>query len=94
MARTFGCEVEELRYACETPTADDLSASSGDDPSRSSLPVHFGDVTGVVADIQALAAVAKEAGALVVADGSPASARCRLKWTTGPRRVISGCRKR
>ena len=70
MARTFGCEVEELRYAWgETPTADDLARKLAElDPVSLVFLVHSETSTGVVADVQALAAVAKEAGALVVVD--------------------------
>ena len=71
MARTFGCEVEELRYDWgETPSRRRPRAASWPRSSRVSLVflVHSETSTGVVADIQALAAVAKEAGALVVVD--------------------------
>ena len=70
MARTFGCEVEELRYAWgETPSPDDLARKLAEiDPVSLVLLVHSETSTGVVADVQALAAVAKEAGALVVVD--------------------------
>ena len=71
MARTFGCEVEELKYAWgETPTAEDLQRKLTEiDPVSLVFLVHSETSTGVVADIQALAAVVKEAGALVVVDG-------------------------
>jgi aspartate aminotransferase-like enzyme len=70
MARTFGCEVEELRYAWgETPSPDDLARKlAGLDPVSLVFLVHSETSTGVVCDVQALAAVAKEAGALVVVD--------------------------
>lgn len=70
MARTFGCEVEELRYAWgETPGQDDLRAKlAAIDPVSLVFLVQSETSTGVVADIQGLAAVAKEAGALVVVD--------------------------
>jgi aspartate aminotransferase-like enzyme len=70
MARTFGCEVEELRYAWgETPSPDDLARKLAElDPVSLVFLVHSETSTGVVADVQALAAVAKEAGALVVVD--------------------------
>ena len=70
MARTFGCEVEELRYAWgETPSPDDLARRLGElDPVTLVFLVHSETSTGVVADLQPLAAVAKEAGALVVVD--------------------------
>ena len=70
MARAYGCEVEELRYAWgETPSADDLRAKlAAVDPVSLVFLVHSETSTGVVADIQSLAAVAKDAGALVVVD--------------------------
>jgi aspartate aminotransferase-like enzyme len=70
MARTFGCEVEELRYAWgETPSADDLARKLAElEPVSLVFLVQSETSTGVVADIQALAAAAKEAGALVVVD--------------------------
>jgi serine---pyruvate transaminase len=70
MARTYGCEVEELRYSWgETPTADDLRAKLGAiDPVSLVFLVHSETSTGVVADVQSLAAVAKDAGALAVVD--------------------------
>ena len=70
MARTFGCEVEELRYAWgETPSPDDLQRKLSEiDPVSLVFLVHSETSTGVVSDIQALAATVKEAGALVVVD--------------------------
>jgi aspartate aminotransferase-like enzyme len=70
MARTFGCEVEELRYAWgETPTAGDLRAKLAEiEPVSLVFLVHSETSTGVVADVQALAAVVREAGALAVVD--------------------------
>ena len=70
MARTFGCEVEELRYAWgETPSAGDLARKLGElEPVSLVFLVQSETSTGVVADIQALAAVARAAGALVVVD--------------------------
>jgi len=70
MARTFGCEVEELRYAWgETPRAEDLErklAETG--PVSLVFLVQSETSTGVVADIESLARVVKAAGALVVVD--------------------------
>jgi aspartate aminotransferase-like enzyme len=70
MARTFGCEVEELRYPWgETPTAEDLARKLAEiEPVSLVFLVQSETSTGVVADVQALAAAAKEAGALVVVD--------------------------
>ena len=70
MTRGFGCEVEELLYEWgETPTAEELERRLGEiDPVSLVFLVHSETSTGVVADVQALAASAKEAGALVVVD--------------------------
>jgi serine---pyruvate transaminase len=70
MARAYGCEVEELRYDWgETPTPEDLRAKLAQiEPVTLVFLVHSETSTGVVADIQALASVAKNAGALVVVD--------------------------
>ena len=70
MATTFGCEVEQLRYAWgETPTADDLRRKLVEiEPVSLVFLVQSETSTGVVADVQALAAAAKDAGALAVVD--------------------------
>jgi serine---pyruvate transaminase len=70
MARVYGADVIELRYEWgEIPDADDLREKlreAGD--VRVVYLTHSETSTGVVADVQALAAAAKEAGALVVVD--------------------------
>ena len=70
MARTFGCDVEELRYAWgETPNAEDLARKLREiEPVSLVFLVHSETSTGVVADVRTLAAAAKDAGALVVVD--------------------------
>jgi serine---pyruvate transaminase len=70
MARSFGCEVEELRLPWgATPSPEELARKLAEsDPVGLVFLVHSETSTGVVADVQALAAVAKEAGALVVVD--------------------------
>jgi serine---pyruvate transaminase len=70
MGRTFGLEVEELRYEWGlAPSAADLRARLAElEPVSLVVLVHSETSTGVVADVHALAAVAKEAGALVVVD--------------------------
>ena len=96
MARTYGCEVEELKYAWgETPTADDLQRKLTEiDPVSLVFLVHSETSTGVVADIQSLAAVAKDAGALVVVDGVSSLGAVPLEmddWNLDV--VISGSQK-
>src|SRR5262249_8117151 len=70
IARLHGCEVEEVRSEWgESPSAADLAArleELGD--VRVVFLTHSETSTGVVADVQSLAAAAKEAGALVAVD--------------------------
>jgi serine---pyruvate transaminase len=69
MLNAYGADVDVLRYAWgETPEADDLRARLGERPGRAAWLVQSETSTGVVADVQALAAAGKEAGALVVVD--------------------------
>jgi aspartate aminotransferase-like enzyme len=70
LAQAFGADVVHVRLEWgETPEPDDLRAAlaeAGD--VRVVYLTHSETSTGVVCDVQALAAVAKEAGALVVVD--------------------------
>ena len=70
MARGFGCEVEQLRLPWgATPSPVELARKLAEsDAVELVFLVHSETSTGVVADVQALAAVAKDAGALVVVD--------------------------
>src|SRR5947208_9780908 len=69
MLTAYGAEVDVLRYAWgETPDADDLRARLGERQAKAVWLVQSETSTGVVADVRALAAAAKEAGALVVVD--------------------------
>src|ERR1041385_4688117 len=69
MTTAFGAEVDVLRYPWgETPDADDLRARLREREAKAVWIVHSETSTGVVADVQALARVAKEAGALIVVD--------------------------
>ena len=70
MCSHYGCTVETLSYAWgETPASDDLARRLGElEPVSVVVLVHSETSTGVVADVQALAAVAKDAGALVLVD--------------------------
>ena len=69
MAAAFGADVHELRYAWgETPQPDDLRSRLDETGADIVIVVHSETSTGVVADVQALARVAGEAGALVVVD--------------------------
>ncbi len=71
LAAAYGCEVDALAYTWgETPSADDLSGRLAElGGAKVVFLTHSETSTGVVADIQALAAAAKAAGAIVVVDG-------------------------
>jgi len=70
MARAFGADLVHARLEWgETPEPDDLRSALGDAGDVKVVYLtHSETSTGVVCDVQALAAVAKEAGALVVVD--------------------------
>lgn len=70
MARAYGADVVDLRYEWgETPSAEDLARALRDaGGAKAAFFVHSETSTGVVADVQALAAAAREAGALAVVD--------------------------
>ena len=70
MGEAFGADVVPLRYEWgETPSPDDLARTLADaGGAKAVFLVHSETSTGVVADIQALAAVAREAGALSIVD--------------------------
>src|SRR5205085_12698080 len=70
IARAYGCVVDELRYAWgESPAADDLAARLAElGGAHAVYLTHSETSTGVVSDVQTLAQVAKDAGALVAVD--------------------------
>ena len=69
LARAYGAEVHELRYSWgETPQPEDLRSRLDESGAKVAVVVHSETSTGVVADVQALARVTREAGALVVVD--------------------------
>jgi aspartate aminotransferase-like enzyme len=69
MAAAYGCEVERLAYAWgETPSPADLERRLEETGARTVFLVHSETSTGVVADVETLARVATDAGALVVVD--------------------------
>src|SRR3954453_10837367 len=69
LTRAYGADVDHLEYAWgETPDPDDVRARLRERAAKAVWFVHSETSTGVVADVQALAAAAKEAGALVVVD--------------------------
>jgi serine---pyruvate transaminase len=69
LARAYDVDVHELRYAWgETPRAEDVRARLEETGARTVFLVHSETSTGVVSDVQALARVSHDAGALVVVD--------------------------
>jgi aspartate aminotransferase-like enzyme len=70
MARNFGCEVDELSYEWgESPAPEELARRLRElGGAKAVFTTHSETSTGVLADVQGLAAAAKEAGALVVVD--------------------------
>jgi serine---pyruvate transaminase len=97
LARTYGCDVEHsLRYEWgETPSADDLAARlarAGD--VKLVLLTHSETSTGVVADVRALAAEAREAGAFVAVDAVSSLGAVPLETDAwGLDAVVSGSQK-
>jgi aspartate aminotransferase-like enzyme len=69
IAGAYGLDVEELRYEWgEAPSASDLRARLAETDPAAVFLTQSETSTGVVADVEALAAPAREAGALVVVD--------------------------
>ena len=69
LARAYGADVHELRYAWgETPRAEDVRIRLDESDAKAVFVVHSETSTGVVSDVQALAQAAHDAGALVVVD--------------------------
>jgi len=69
LARAYGADVHELRYSWgETPQPDDLRSRLDETGADVVVVVHSETSTGVVADVQALARVGRDAEALVVVD--------------------------
>jgi serine---pyruvate transaminase len=69
MTAAYGADVDHLRYAWgETPDPDDVRARLAAREAKAVWIVQSETSTGVVADVQALAAVAREAGAVTVVD--------------------------
>jgi aspartate aminotransferase-like enzyme len=69
IVESYGCEVDRLAYEWgETPFAEDLASRLAERESRVVLLTHSETSTGVVADVRALTAAAKESGAISVVD--------------------------
>jgi serine---pyruvate transaminase len=96
MTEKFGCEVDTIEYEWgETPSSDDLSARLSDTGgAKVVFLTHSETSTGVVADVQGLAAAAKEAGALVVVDAVSSLGAVPLETDSwGLDAVVSGSQK-
>jgi aspartate aminotransferase-like enzyme len=96
MARKFGCDVDELAYAWgESPAPDDLAERLRElGGAKVVFVTHSETSTGVVADVQGLAAAAKEAGSLVVVDAVSSLGAVPLETDAwGLDVVISGSQK-
>jgi aspartate aminotransferase-like enzyme len=69
LAAAYGADVQDLRYTWgETPRPEDVRARVEETGAEVVFVVHSETSTGVVADVQALARAANEAGALTVVD--------------------------
>jgi aspartate aminotransferase-like enzyme len=95
IADAYGTAVDRIAYEWgETPSADDLAAALREREAKVVLLTQSETSTGVVADIRALAAVAQEAGALVVVDAISSLGAVPLEsdeW--GVDVVVSGSQK-
>jgi serine---pyruvate transaminase len=69
LATAYGADVQDLRYAWgETPRPEDVRARVEETGAEIVFLVHSETSTGVVADVQALAQAARDAGAIAVVD--------------------------
>jgi aspartate aminotransferase-like enzyme len=95
IARAYGCEVDELRYEWgDTPSAEDLAARLRERPASVVFLTHSETSTGVVADVQELAAAVKDGGALVAVDAISSLGAVPLETDAwGIDVVVSGSQK-
>jgi aspartate aminotransferase-like enzyme len=95
LTKAFAADLVHVRLDWgETPEPDDLRSALGEGDVRVVYLVHSETSTGVVADVQALAAVAKEAGALVVVDAVSSLGAVPLETDAwGIDVVVSGSQK-
>ena len=96
LAQNFGCDVTEVAYEWgESPAPDDLAGRLRElGGAKVVFLTHSETSTGVVADVQGLAAAAKDAGALVVVDAVSSLGAVPLEaddWALDS--VISGSQK-
>ena len=95
LGATYGASVQELRYPWgETPRPEDVRARVEETGAGVVFLVHSETSTGVVADIQALAQAAREAGALAVVDAVSSLGAVPLETDAwGLDVVVSGSQK-
>jgi aspartate aminotransferase-like enzyme len=96
MCRNFGCEVDAVSYDWgESPQPDDLATRLDElGGAKVVFLTHSETSTGVVADVQSLAAAAKEAGSLVVVDAVSSLGAVPLETDAwGLDSVVSGSQK-
>ena len=96
IARAYGCDVEQIAYAWgETPSADDVASRLAElGGAKVVLVTQSETSTGVVCDVRAFAAAAKEAGTLIAVDAisSLGAVPCETdEW--GLDSVVSGSQK-
>ena len=96
IARAYGCEVDHIAYEWgETPSADDVASRLAELGGASVVLVTQSETsTGVVCDVRAFAAAAKEAGTLIAVDAisSLGAVPCETdEW--GLDSVVSGSQK-
>jgi serine---pyruvate transaminase len=95
IAESYGCEVDRLDYEWgETPFAEDLASRLAEREAGVVLLTHSETSTGVIADVRALTAAAKEGGAISVVDAVSSLGAVPLEtdeW--GVDVVVSGSQK-
>jgi aspartate aminotransferase-like enzyme len=95
IVESYGCEVDRLAYEWgEAPFAEDLASRLAERESRVVLLTHSETSTGVVANVRALTAAAKESGAISVVDAVSSLGAVPLEtdeW--GVDVVVSGSQK-
>jgi aspartate aminotransferase-like enzyme len=96
IAEAYGLEVERIEYEWgEVPSADDVAARLNEIGGATAvLMTHSETSTGVVADVQAIAAAATEAGALGIVDAVSSLGAVPLESAAwGLDAVVSGSQK-
>jgi serine---pyruvate transaminase len=96
IGRAYGADVDELEYEWgDTPTADDLGSRLGELGGATAVFLTQSETsTGVVCDVQAMAAAAREAGAVTVVDAVSSLGAVPLETDAwGIDVVVSGSQK-